>query len=280
MLSNTVVVENQPINSPNLSVEKKTYKFDPFGVRDGRYIGSDGFVVPRDFDEFYQRYPDYVRNWVSKHADKSAPREDVEDWTQDLLIHLYHLPQASKYRAAGKEDIVETFDPLKHYGANEARFRNYINLCLANKFRTMLTKRIKDALCHPGNLSLGERIEGEDLRSVDDEYCHLHSANLRQAAKVSGKQSLDRAFLGEFVNFVRREDPKSMPLIETLAVTGTWGGAADRLGITEGEFARMRTRLSQLCKCFLNGERVPRQRKPYKKRLAKTRQFSGSWMAA
>jgi hypothetical protein len=79
---------------------------------------------------------------------------DLEDWTQDLLIHLYHLPQISKHREAGKEDIVETFDPMKHYGANEARFRNYINLCLASKFRTMHSKRMHDALCRPAKLSL------------------------------------------------------------------------------------------------------------------------------
>jgi hypothetical protein len=57
---------------------------------------------------------------------------------------------------------VQTFDPLKHYGTNEARFRNYINLCLANKFRTMRSKRMKDALCHPRNLSLDGRTESED----------------------------------------------------------------------------------------------------------------------
>jgi hypothetical protein len=81
MQSNTVEVENQSINVPNFSVEKKTYKSDPFTIRDGRYVGSDGFVIPRDFEEFYQRFPDYVRKWVSKHADRSAPKQDVEDWT-------------------------------------------------------------------------------------------------------------------------------------------------------------------------------------------------------
>ena len=34
----------------------------------------------------------------------------------------------------------------------------------------------------------------------------------------------------------------------------------------------MRARLGQLSKCFLSGETVPRQRKPYKKRVAKTKQ--------
>jgi hypothetical protein len=275
MQSNTVEVENQPLNFPNFSGEERTYKPDPFTIKDGRYVGSDGFVVPRDFDEFYERFPDYVSKWVSKHAGRSAPKEDLEDRTQDLLIHLKHLPPTSKYREVGKKDIVQTFDPVKHFGANQARFRNYVNLCLVNRFRTMHSRGMKDALCRPGNLSLGETGD-QDLRSVDDEYCHSHSEYLQSAAKASEKQASDRTFLQEFLNFVRQKDPKVLPLVEALPATGTQSDAADWMGITESEFARMRTRLSQLSKCFLSGNPVPRQRKPYTKRIAKTKQFSGS----
>jgi hypothetical protein len=35
----------------------------------------------------------------------------------------------------------------------------------------------------------------------------------------------------------------------------------------------MRSRLSQLGECFVSGKTVPRQRKAYKKRIAKTNQF-------
>src|SRR5467141_2386227 len=94
MQSNTAAVENQDINFASFSVEKR--KSDPFRVLDGRYIGHDGFVVPRNFDEF----PEYVRNWFKRHADRATPKEDVEDWTQDLLIHLRYLPTASKHREA------------------------------------------------------------------------------------------------------------------------------------------------------------------------------------
>jgi len=38
--------------------------------------------------------------------------------------------RSSKHREGGKQDIVQTSDPNKHYGANQARFRNHINLCL------------------------------------------------------------------------------------------------------------------------------------------------------
>ena len=68
MQSNTAPVENRSINFPNFPVEKKRYKSDHFTISDGRCIGSDGFVVPSDFEEFYERFPDYVRKWVSKHT--------------------------------------------------------------------------------------------------------------------------------------------------------------------------------------------------------------------
>ena len=93
---------------------------------------------------------------------------DMEDWTQDLLIHLLHLPPTSKHREAGKKDIVQTFDPHKHYGANQARFQSYVNLCLTNKFRSLHSKRMKDALSQPGSVSLDTQREWDDPRSVEE----------------------------------------------------------------------------------------------------------------
>src|ERR1700730_4564839 len=119
MLSNTAKSENQPATFSNFPVENR--RPDPFTVSGGRYVGHDGFVVPKDFDEFDQRFPHYVRNWVKKHAETSAQPEDLEDWTQDLLIHMRYLPPTSKYRKTGKQDLVQTFDPSMHHGANLPR---------------------------------------------------------------------------------------------------------------------------------------------------------------
>ena len=62
MQSNTAAVENQAINFASFSVENR--KSDPFTIIEGQYIGHDGFVVPKNFDEFHERFPEYVRNWV------------------------------------------------------------------------------------------------------------------------------------------------------------------------------------------------------------------------
>jgi hypothetical protein len=168
MQSNTAAVENRPVDFVTVSVEKRTP--DPFTVVDGRYVGHDGFEVPKDFDEFHERFPKYVRHWVNRRVDRSTPKEDAEDWTQDLLIHLRYLPTTSKHRQDGKEDVVQTFDPHKQYGASAARFFNYINLCLGNKFRTMHSTRMKNPLCRPGNLSLTTHWDGADDDQIGDEF--------------------------------------------------------------------------------------------------------------
>ena len=265
MQSNTAAVENQLVNFANFSVENR--KADPFTIRDGRFVGYDGFVVPKDFDEFHERFPRYVRNWVNRHVDRSAPREDVEDWTHDLLIHLRYLPAISKHRDAGKEDIVQTFDPQKHYGASSARFFNYINLCLGNKFRTIHSKRMKNPLCRPGNLSLTTQVEGTDHGQADDEFCHAHSAYLRKRCEQQAKQREHRHLIGAFVDFVEREDSGVLPVMGAIAATRTPGAGAELLGTTQADFCRKRSRLRQLGTCFLNGEAVLKRRRRYSQRV-------------
>jgi hypothetical protein len=230
---------------------------DPFTVVDGRYVGHDGFVVPKDFDEFYERFPQHIRHWVRKHADRFAQTEDLEDWTQELLIHLNSLSPTSKHRAAGKQDIVQTFDPHKHHGANAARFFNYINLCLGNKFRTIHSKRMKNPLCRTGNLSLTSHCEETDSDQVDDEFCHAHSAHLRRSCQPQERQRNASHTLAEFVEFVRREDAGILPVMGAIAANTTPGAAAEMLGTRRADFCHARSRLRQLGRCFQTGERVP-----------------------
>lgn len=263
MQSNTAAVRNQPVTFPNISVENQ--EAETFIIFAGRYIGQDGFVVPKDFDEFHERFPEYVRNWVRKHADRFAQPEDLEDWTQDLLLHLKYLPPTSKYRATGKTDIVQTFDPSRHYGASQPRFQNYINLCLANKFRTMYVGRMKNPLCRPGNLSFSEHIN-EDCGEGSDEYCHAHSTHLRNAAERLEKRKQDRHQIAEFADFVRRTDAAVLPILEAILLAGTHAGAARFLRVSEYHLVFMYGRFMELARCFMNGEPVPKRRGPYRKR--------------
>lgn len=250
MQVNTATGANRTVNFHNFSVEKR----DPFSVRDGRFVGDDGFVVPKNFDEFHERFPEYVCKWVRRHAGMSASKEDVEDWTQDLLIHLRYLPARSKHREAGKRDIVQTFDPHKHYGANAARFFNYINLCLGNKFTTMRSIRLKNPLCRPSKLSLTSHWDEMDSDQVDDEFCHAHSEHLRRRCQQQERQWDARQALDEFSEFVKREDSSVLPAMEAIAATATQDAAAEGLRITKTELRRLSNRLRKLGQSFLGGE--------------------------
>lgn len=266
MQSNTAAIGNQDVSFASFTVENR--QSDPFTMVDGHYVGHDGFVVPKNFHEFHERFPEYVRHWFRKHASRSTPIVDVEDLTQDLLIHLQHLPAGSKHRAAGKEDVVETFDPHKHYGASSARFFSYVNVCLANKFRSIYTRRTKNPLCRPGNLSLTTDCEDTDRTQVDDTFCHRHSEHLRSRCQQQEKQQEARYALAEFADFVMREDSSLLRAMEAISSTATSGGAAELLGTTEVDFCRVRSRLRQLGRCFLGNEPAPRRRRRYRRRVS------------
>jgi hypothetical protein len=73
------------------------------------------------------------------------------------------------------------------------------------------------------------------------------------------------------VDFVQREDSGVLPAMGAIAATGTSVAAAEFLGSTDAKLCRMNARVRQLGRCFLNGEQVPRQRRPYKRRVSRNR---------
>ena len=255
------------------------YRGDRFYVSpDGRYIGDDGFRVPADFEEFHVRWPNYVRNWVKKRLYSRAPEEDVEDWSQDLLIHLQFLPAESKHREAGKTDIIQTFDPFQQYGASERRFRNYINFCLLNKFRTVGGKHSRNPLSHAGNVSIvpGEPGDAQHAAEGTDEYVYQHSHGLSQASQREFSAQESRLLASEFMDFVRLADPEVAPLLEAVRDAGgsfsdarrmwccTCGALASALEVGRGRhgghevgmdprrFGRFRARVKELAAKFVD----------------------------
>ncbi len=138
---------------------------------------------------------------------------------------------------------MQTFDSRKHYGASSARFFNS---------------------AAQGTSPLGGHFDDSDTGQVDDEYCHAHSGHLRKSGERLEKQGQDRRRIAEFADFVSREDSSVLPAIGAILATGAHGDAAGSLDLTDAGFTRVRNRLSQLGKCFVDGDPVPMQRRPYK----------------
>lgn len=253
---------------------KDGYKGDPFYIsEDGHFIGMDGFVVPKDFEEFIDRHPKYIENWVRRRLSGQGIEEDIEDWCQDLMIHMKYLPPTSKHRKNGKTDVFQTFDPFSQYGATERRWRNYINYCLANKYNTIHGKRAKNPVCRAGNLSLASETNPEVHGEVTDEYVYSKSEYLMAATTRETKKQENWHFVNAFIKFVQQEDPDVFPVLMAVYEAGSsadtikeYCRSCQRLattvelenneheghevGMTAKEYNRARNRLKQLVGAF------------------------------
>lgn len=127
-------------------------------------MGEDGFFVPKDFVEFFERYPLRVRRWVARRLHGRFCQDTILDLEQDLLVYLCALAPDSRFRQEGTNgrpdgcrDVIQCFDPARHYGATAGRFHNFINLCLANRLNT----------------NPGEAAPRSYLRSSKAEHCSI-----------------------------------------------------------------------------------------------------------
>ncbi len=225
---------------------------DAFTFEDGHFVGHDGFVVPADFTEFYERFPQYVANWVRKRLRWRGAESDVQDWTQELLMHLHSLSPSSKHRMAGKQDVIQLFNPERMHGANEARFRGFINRCLANKFNTIYLHRKNEPLSNPNNLFL-TAVETHEPMMASDEYCHEKSARLRRTQSRRFKERDSEFRLKEFADIADACDTGLRMAVEAFRTTGTWKETASLMCIGAKECASVRYRLRKLGRVLLSG---------------------------
>ena len=202
-------------------VVKEGYTGDPFYITpDFHYVGTDGFIVPSSFEEFYDRYPQYIEKWVKHRLKGQGSKEDIEDWCQELIIHMKYLPPTSKHRDAGKTDVIQTFNPFAQYGANIRRWRSYINFCLANKYNTIHGKRSKNPVCRAGNISLVSEVNPEIHGEVTDEYVYSKSSFLSDATLREEERQEGKFFVNSFIEYVQSKDQDMFPIIEALYHSG------------------------------------------------------------
>lgn len=254
-----------PLAPQQCSLAEHRHTSDPFDYVDGHYVGHDGFVVPKDFAEFNERFPQHIRGWVKRHAGRCSS-EDIDEWTQELCVHMSSLPARSEHRNSGKRDVIETFDPVRQYGANFPRFLNYINRCLANRFRTIQSKRTRNPICHASALFLCHVGEVESA----DEPLQPVLERLKAIDLRSRKQVEDKLLIGQFVDFVRAENPRLVSVLGTMTLTGTQAEAARQLGLTSEEVGRLYRQIREFGRSFLN-RKPTTQRNQYSVRWYRTK---------
>jgi hypothetical protein len=240
-------------------------------------VGVDGFVVPRDFREFFGRDPLWVRRWVTRRVGRRLGRDAVFDLEQELLLYLCALSCKSRFREMGANrrpmgcaDIVQCFDPIRHYGATAARFHNFLNLCLRNRLSTILGKQRREPVCDPRNLSIQNfEVPPENAESpvtageIDEGYLSRHSN--RFAAEVRRRERAEnpilRRYAGEVEEYAARKNPQLLTAVQAIQRSRTLREAERNSGMASREFRRCRRELSLLRQGFIdrghyNGRRV------------------------
>jgi hypothetical protein len=244
-------------------------------------VGEDGFIVPKDFAEFFERYPLRVRSWVTRRLQGRFCQDTILDLEQDLLVYLCALAPDSRFRkkgangrADGCRDVIQCFDPARHYGATAGRFHNFINLCLANRLSTILARRRHDAICDPRNLSLGvfevseENGNGAECAGrIDEAFLLKHSeafaAGFRR--RTQAENPVLKMYIREFEQFVVERAPKLLAVVSAIERTATLSDAEKSVGMTNGEFRRCRSDLRLLKDRFLE---QPKSLPPTRKLLS------------
>jgi hypothetical protein len=255
---------------------KPVWRRDPYTIsEDGHFIGHDGFVVPRSFEEFFERHPRYVRG-RARLCWPNGTDSEREDHESELLIFLMSLPDNSKFRALGYngfpdgcKDRIQTFNPDLAYGASEPRFFNYVKIILTNHLISLWQK----AASNPVRASKTSSFYSPepDGTLLDEDYIYA-LASERGAFGMSYDQAIENGILvDEFLRFVQNHNPELLEIIRAIQTSDTYVEAQHTLGITERLFIRARSRLMVLYSCFDKGTDPPHQRKVYRSRTPRTK---------
>jgi hypothetical protein len=258
-----------------------TGKYDAYTVSEsGNFIGSDGFVVPKDFAEFNERFPDYILTWVKQHVRLyQIPGQTHEDCASELTIHLLVIPEDSVYRtpgynglAEGCTDRIQTFNPEKIYGVTANRFFWFIHRILLNRFIVLLKRSKRNPL---DDCSTAFFVQLRGSRGVNSDRVEFFIPTedlIQQSATATfkgywhGVQSHTNAYVAEFVSFIREHNVELLPVLEALVSCPSFIAARESLGLDERTFTRQRSRIKTLLDCFSQDQPVPKQRKLYRSR--------------
>jgi DNA adenine methylase len=214
---------------------------EPVITHSQRYGAGASWEIPKNFAEFYERYPSFVRHWTTRKMHlsrrKIKPCEQhvfeatVEDYTQEMLKFLMALPPKSKYRAMGFTDPIQLFNPTLWGTVSSQKFFAWLKQLLSNKFATLRTQEFRDALPRAK----------DHLGMVKDQW------NLDQ-------RHLDYVMMRDFV---ATERPSLLPIFDAV------GDRDIRQHTGLEEFDKAKSRLVRLLReRFINGRTV-QKRKDY-----------------
>lgn len=258
--------------APEMVNGKEVYRRDPYTIsEDGHHVGMDGFVVPKSFAEFYERYPQHVQQWVRRRTKGFSVEEFIrEEYVSELIVHLLTVPEDSIFRvpgtnghAEGCTDRIQTFRPDRSYGCSAPRFFHWLNHILSNQFIVMAKKRRNDPMyCTVDTTNFTSEEEGTEFN--EDAIYGTCNPNLRGSVYEGGaKAAPDTVLVAQFRAFLCVNHAELVTVHDALDFYPSLKAAKDALCLEDHLFARARSRLKVHYESFVAGEALPRFRRAY-----------------
>lgn len=208
---------------------------------DGRFVGSDGFVVPQHFHEFIERYPDYIKAYAYKYMHRvKGVRYDpdtFEDVASELSLFLFDLSPGRQAYKDGKRDYVQCFDPVRQYGAKKGQFFNYINLILSNRFSSYVYgELLKDPALNGFHLTWDDG-SGSEQDSSQESHLVVQVTQPKVTMEENIISSMQvEAMIQRAVNSVPEADQMVVSsVLRAVVVFDKRSEIADALGMTKEE---------------------------------------------
>lgn len=233
--------------------------------------------IPRNFVEFYTRYSTYVRNFARGYM-KGRPMQEQQDRESELTCFLLSLPAKSKFRLPGANGIpdgctdrIMTFDPKRGYSDSAGHFWGYLHRILRNQFLGLEARKQSNPVTRQGTM----RIVADTSPSIPESARHeirvdQVSAIYQSEHTGSCNDPQQNATVFRFIEFVGMHNPELVPVLETISSCTSYSEAQPNLRIDRRYFNRAKLRLRLPYTCFTSGNPVPRQRRRYRLRRAKS----------
>lgn len=223
----------------------------------GHYVGNDGFVCPKTFAEYIERFPNGVASHVSFYS--KLPYHMHEELVANLHLFMVH------------RKIVEKFDPAKRNGCSIRLFLDWIRFCLKRKSQTITNKWKTDALAHKMDMAINYKFGTPNwlgfVAKVQDEATRDKAE--QQQEIISGGVNA-RQWLTKFRVFIADQRAQYLPVFDLRCKDLTYAEIAKELGVSSTTADNHMVNVRGLAKHFVSGttpaKRVRRVTKPYKRR--------------
>jgi hypothetical protein len=194
-------------------------------ARNGVWVANHGNANQTAFVEKAAEDPGAFHTFMARTSDCVGPSAKT---LPGLLSGQYQTG------CGGKRDVIQTFSPERMHGANGARFRSYINRCLANKFNTLYKKWQQSPLSNATNVPL----DGERENGISDEFYHVNSTAFRTRERRNRERDEQRLGVSESVRIGESSIPVLRQFIEIFGTTRSWEEATCQLGRKRDECSR------------------------------------------